>query len=263
LSVEIDRLRIDFASASEKFAKLDRANRAQLAERIDSIHDLQREIERLRHDFALVSEKHALAEQGKRLLEAQVAERIEAIHALGREIERLRRDFASVSQQYALVAQDRQMLQGELVEREKFTHELEGELARMRASHSWLVTAPLRWARRALDTLGSGAWSGAKPVIRPLAHLLRPLLRTLSRSSGARRVALFALGRNSAAARHLRLFLFGRVAQVPEAPRIPAPCVDAELDPAPPIRSRRQRGVLNALKDARLRAAAGEERSCE
>jgi len=101
-------------------------------------------------------------------------------------------------------------------------------------------------------------------LIRPLAHLSRPLLRNLSRSSIARRAAVFALGSDSAAARHIRLFLFGAVAQVQEAaPRMPAAPADLELDPAPPTQSRRQRTVLCALRNARLRIVAGEERSCE
>lgn len=281
LNVEIDRLRRDFASVTEKSALVDQANRileTRLVERVDSIHALEREIERLRRDFASISEKYVLAEEGKSALEVllakrvetisalevRLAERVEEIHALGREIERLRREFASISQKHAEVERVGQMLQTQLAEKTKLNEQLEGELAWMRTSHSWRLTAPLRRGRRVLGRLGNSTWTVARPVIRPLAHLLRPLLRSLSRSHIARRVAVFMLGSRSAAAQHVRLFLFGPVAQMSaEDPEVPVPCVDVEPAPILPSHSMRQRAVLNALQSARLHDAAVEERSCE
>jgi FkbM family methyltransferase len=281
LNVEIDRMRVDFASVSEKSALIGQANRvleAQFAERIDSIHALEREIERLRRDFASISEKRALAEQDKCALEAQMAKRaeiisalevrlagrVEDIHALGREIERLRREFASISKKHAEAERVGQVLQTQLAEKTKLNGQLESELVWMRTSHSWKLTAPLRRGRRVLGRLGSNTWTVARPVIRPLARLLRPLLRRLSRSHGARRVAVLALGTNSAPARHLRLFLFGPVVQSStDDSEPPAPRIDVKPAPIQPSHSRRQREVLGAFQNTRLRDAAVEDRSCE
>lgn len=243
LSSEIDRLRLDFASVSEKLALVHQAKRTlelDLAERIESIHALEREIERLRRDFASMSEKHALAEQGKRAIEVQLADRIDAMHALEREGERLRH------------------------EQDKLIRELRDELARMRASHSWAVTAPLRSARRVFGAFASSAWRGARPLVRPVAHALRPLLRQLSRSTIARRAAVFALGHDSAAARHTRLFLFGTVTRAPGADTpTPVRGDGATRESKPASHSRRQRAVLDAFRNARLHADEGEDESCD
>lgn len=165
------------------------------------------------------------------------------------EIARLQREVATLVGQHTTDERARHELQSQLAESVASTHNLQHEIAQIHASHSWILTAPLRGARR-------GAGRVAKILLRPPARALRPALRQLSGNPISRKLVVALLGHDSALLGLARLFLFGP-APAPSAAESPELRSDASDDDGPANESfaysHRQRMVLRTLRDARAR----------
>lgn len=100
-------------------------------------------------------------------------------------------------------------IQREVKTRQQELRHLHAELVVLQSSRSWRITAPLRSCSRAGSSLGRRLRRMAYLAVRPFAHIARPLLRWLARSSMIRRGATAIFGRGSRITQQARLFLFG------------------------------------------------------
>lgn len=250
-SDEVERLRREFAEISEERAISDLHNR-----------ELQSELTGLKQDLAKVSEVRTAAELHNRALRLELAERVGAIHRLNQEIMRLQREAVGLLEKHAVDGEEKREFQAQLARQTNAIAVLEVEIEDLRRSHSWRMTAPLRAIRRVLDTSLYGAWRFARPILRPVAHSMRPTLRQVSQFVVLRRLAGIVFGRQSIVMRHARLFLFGRPPRVVDAvaPSTARPDEGIELDPS--NYSRRQRKILQALHDADIRTHERSEPPC-
>lgn len=249
----------------EESARRERAM-SELRKLVDALreesHGLLDEIGRLQREAATASNELARTEQARNDAQFKLLQEDARAHRLEDEILRLQREVAGFMQRRESDDQAKHELQLQLVRANARTHELQVEIARMRASHSWVVTAPLRGLRRAISR---SAWQLTKMTLRPAARALRPWLRTLSRHDVLRKPVVGALGRDSALVRHARLFLFGQPVQAD--PQTVAFNTGAGCDGDPGIdpsaTSARERVVMKALREARVRASGRGHTPCE
>lgn len=163
-----------------------------------------------------------LEEEIEALKAAATVARLQAeLTAVTTERDSIQADRDSVVAERDAVLADRDMIKAErdavMAERDMAKAErdaaiaecedLKGRQAAFLASHSWRVTAPLRGCSRACRWVLRCLYRMVYLVVRPFAHMARPLLRWLARSSRIRWMVIRVFGEQSRITKGLRLFL--------------------------------------------------------
>lgn len=122
---------------------------------------------------------------------------------------------------------------------------LQASQTELLSSRSWRITAPLRGCSRAVRAGYRRLRGMIYVVLRPFAHMARPMMHQLAVWPAARRFVVGIFGKHSRLVNTARLFLFG--------PSMDAPAVEqtttSEATPEDTSLSARGREVLSTLKE--------------
>lgn len=241
----------DYIHASELRA---RELQREVAELQSELRGQALEVARLQQEYRDVSGERESARVELASARVELAHVQRDRQQLQRELVGHAAEISRLQGEYREITEAREVMHAELVRLQHDYSTVSGaheaastQLASMLASHSWRLTAPLRTMRRACARAERVVGRQLLTGLRPVAHVLRPVLRRLSRSASVRKVVVGALGRNASIVRHGRLFLYGKPPQVRSPP---SEGIDRSAAPAASTWSRRERMAMSELRRA-------------
>jgi FkbM family methyltransferase len=202
-------------------------------------------------DAAVTERDMAMAGRG-----AAMAERDAAVTK--RDAAMSERDAAVAERDKAMAERDnlavyRSALEREAAVREAKLTQLQEHVTALLSSHSWRVTMPLRVGSLAGRQVYGWLRSVLYVVLRPFAHIMRPVLRWLARNRSIRWCVTTIFGKQSHIVVHARLFLFGT------APHATSDTRMEYQDADPPAMQNKQRWPCEVLSERQLHSASSAE----